>query len=74
MTDKKVTNLTAKELGKELSLNPQYVRDLARLGTIPAKKIGSSWRFDLDKVEEQLERNAALAVQRSMISSTSTDD
>lgn len=74
MSDKKTRNLTSKQLGIELSLNPQYIRDLARLGTIPAKKIGSSWRFDLDKVEEQLERNAALAVQRSMISSTSTDD
>jgi len=28
----------------------------------------------LDKVEAQLERNAAMAVQRSMISSTSTDE
>jgi len=70
----KTTNLTAKELAKELSLNPQYVRDLARLGSIPAKKIGTSWRFDLEEVEEQLNRNAALAVQRSLISSTSTDD
>ena len=74
MPEKKIQNLTSKELGQELSLNPQYVRDLARLGTIPAKKIGAAWRFDLDKVEAQLERNAAIAVQRSMISSTSTDE
>lgn len=74
MPEKKIQNLTSKELGQELSLNPQYVRDLARLGNIPAKKIGAAWRFDLDKVEAQLERNAAMAVQRSMISSTSTDE
>jgi excisionase family DNA binding protein len=66
-------NLTSAQLAKILSLNPQYVRDLARLGLIPAKKLGRHWRFDLDKVEEQMERNAAIAVQRSLISNNSTD-
>lgn len=74
MTKKNTQNLTAKELGEELSLNTQYVRDLARLNVIPAKKIRSAWRFDLKAVEAQLDRNAALAVQRSMISSTSKED
>jgi excisionase family DNA binding protein len=67
-------NLTSAQLAKILSLNPQYVRDLARLGLIPAKKLGRHWRFDLDKVEEQMERNAAIAVQRSLISNNSTDE
>ena len=67
-------NLTSLELAKIMSLNPQYVRDLARLGLIPAKKLGRHWRFDLDKVEAQLERNAAIAVQRSLISNNSTDE
>jgi excisionase family DNA binding protein len=74
MTERKTTNLTSRELGEELSLHPQHVRDLARLGAIPAKRIGSNWRFDLDKVEEQLERNAALAVQRSIIASNFTEE
>ena len=74
MTDKKIKNLTAKELANELSLNAQYVRDIARMGLIPAKKLGNAWRFDLEAVEEQLERNAALAVQRSMISSNNPKD
>lgn len=67
-------NLTSAQLAKELSLNPQYVRDLARLGLIPAKKIGRHWRFDLAEVEEQMRRNAAIAVQRSLINSNSTDE
>ena len=67
-------NLTSLELAKILSLNPQYVRDLARLGLVPAKKLGRHWRFDLDKVEKQMERNAAIAVQRSLISNNSTDE
>jgi excisionase family DNA binding protein len=67
-------NLTSAQLAKILSLNPQYVRDLARLGLIPAKKLGRHWRFDLDKVEKQMERNAAIAVQRSLISNNSTDE
>ena len=67
-------NLTSLELAKILSLNPQYVRDLARLGLIPAKKLGRHWRFDLDKVEKQMERNAAIGVQRSLISNNLTDE
>lgn len=67
-------NLTSTQLAKELSLNPQYVRDLARLGLIPAKKLGRHWRFDLTEVEKQMERNAAIAVQRSLINSNSTDE
>lgn len=58
--------LTCKELAKELSLNPQYVRDMARFGMIPAKKINKHWRFDLKEVEVKMEQNAAVAVQRSL--------
>ena len=64
MTDKKF--LTCKELAKELSLNAQYVRDMARFGLIPAKKINKHWRFNLAEVEEKMEQNAAIAVQRSL--------
>lgn len=67
-------NLTSIELASELSLNPQYVRDMARHGLIPAKKLGSQWRFDLKEVELQMGRNAALAVQRSQINSNSIDE
>ena len=62
--------LTCEELAKALNMkSAQYVRDIARLGNIPAKKIGSSWRFDLDEVDAQLRHNAAKAVERSMINS-----
>lgn len=65
--------LTSSQLAIELNMHPQYVRDLARLGLIPAMKVGTSWRFSLPKVEAQLERNAAKAVHSSMVSSTSND-
>jgi len=65
-----MTNLTTKELAKELSLNVQYVRDAARFGKIPGKKIGTSWRFDLEKVEEALQHNGELAVQRALINAS----
>jgi excisionase family DNA binding protein len=65
--------LSARQLAEELNMHPQYVRDLARLGGIPSMKVGTSWRFSLSEVKAQLERNAALAVQRSMLSSTSND-
>jgi len=65
--------ISARQLAEEMNMHPQYVRDLARLGMIPAMKVGSSWRFSLKDVKEQLERNAAIAVQRSMLSSTSSD-
>lgn len=65
--------ISARQLAEEMNMHPQYVRDLARLGMIPSMKVGTSWRFSLKDVKEQLERNAAIAVQRSMLSSTSSD-
>ena len=65
--------LSARQLAEELNMHPQYVRDLARLGQIPSMKIGTSWRFSLVEVKAQLERNAALAVHRSMLASTTNE-
>lgn len=66
--------LTCKELAKALNLkSAQYVRDIARLGAIPAMKIGTSWRFDLDEVDAQLRRNNARAVELSMINSNNKE-
>ena len=65
--------LTTRQLAKKLSLNPQYVRDIARLGLIPSKRVGSNWRFSLKEVDRQMKRNAAQAVERSL-STTSTDE
>ena len=42
------TLLTIKEVAFKLSLSVQRVRELCRNGTIPAKKIGSSWTVDSD--------------------------
>ena len=62
--------ISARQLAEEMNMHPQYVRDLARIGHIPSMKVGTSWRFSLPDVKAQLERNAALAVQRSMFAST----
>ncbi len=66
----KTKNLTTQELAEALSMNTQYIRDLARWGKLPSKKLGRQWRFDLDEVEKKLEENAAVAVQNSFIIST----
>ncbi len=56
--------LTAKQIADTLQLHPQYVRDLARFGHIPAKKTGREWRFDLKEVERQLNINALKAIYK----------
>lgn len=62
--------LSAREIAEVFSLHPQYVRDCARLGIFPALKVGTSWRFKLSEVEAKLRQNAAIAVERSLLSST----
>jgi excisionase family DNA binding protein len=37
--------LTTDEAGEFLSLTPYTVREYAKKGIIPARKVGKSWRF-----------------------------
>ncbi len=37
--------LTTEEAAEFLSLTPYTIRDYARKGIIPARKVGKSWRF-----------------------------
>lgn len=46
--------LTVKQVAEYLQLSTMMVYKLAQNGEIPAAKIGSSWRFDRDEVDEWL--------------------
>lgn len=44
-----------------LRLQPETVRDMARLGRLPAHKVGRVWRFDAAEVDRWVRRNQAPA-------------
>jgi excisionase family DNA binding protein len=43
---------TVKQVAEHLQLSEATVYSMARSGEIPAKKIGSQWRFDLVEVDD----------------------
>ena len=47
--------LTAEEAAGFLGFNPVTVRQKARLGEIPGRKIGKEWRFSRRRLLEWLE-------------------
>jgi excisionase family DNA binding protein len=57
--------LTTEELAEELKTHPQYIRDQARMGLIPAYKVGNHWRFILSEVKKQLQVNATRATEKA---------
>lgn len=57
--------LKTKELAELLQMHPQYVRDQARLGLLPAYKIGNTWLFKYDEVLDALQTNASKATQKA---------
>lgn len=46
--------LTAKEVAKYLNLTEITIYKYDKEGKIPARRIGSRWRFDKDKIDELL--------------------
>jgi excisionase family DNA binding protein len=44
--------ITARELGQYLKLSDSTIYKLATNGQIPGIKIGDSWRFDMDEIED----------------------
>jgi excisionase family DNA binding protein len=48
--------LTTKELAKYLKLREETIRKYAKGGKIPARRVGGSWMFDKDKIDELLRR------------------
>lgn len=49
---------TADEVAARFRVTPQSVRVWARQGKIPAFRLGTQYRFDLDAVEEALRLRA----------------
>jgi excisionase family DNA binding protein len=49
--------LTTKELAKYLKLTKVTIYRYANEGKIPARRVGSRWRFDKDKIDELLVRD-----------------
>jgi excisionase family DNA binding protein len=50
--------LTAEEAGEFLHFNPVTIRQKARLGEIPGRKIGKEWRFSRRVLLEWLEEGS----------------
>ncbi len=48
--------LTTKELAEYLKLTVVTIYKYANEGKIPARRIGSRWRFDKDHIDEWLRR------------------
>ena len=48
--------LTAKELAKYLKLTEVTIYKYVKEGKIPARRIGSRWRFDKNQIDEFLRR------------------
>ncbi len=57
--------ITTEELAEIIKMHPQYIRDQARLGLIPAYKQGNHWRFVLSEVKKQLQVNATRATEKA---------
>jgi excisionase family DNA binding protein len=48
--------MTPKEVAKYLKMSVLTVYKHAKQGTIPGFRVGNSWRFDKDKIDEVLVR------------------
>jgi len=53
--------LTAEEAAEFLGFNPVTVRQKARLGEIPGRKIGKEWRFSRRRLLAWLEEDSHTA-------------
>ena len=55
------TLLSIEELAKRLNCHPSTVRRLAKLGRLPALRIGSMYRFDFEAVMKALAKQGRTA-------------
>lgn len=62
--------VSAEELARRTGFSAWHLRKAARLGQIPAMKLGETWRFNPDEVVAVLRRKAARAVSSPASSST----
>jgi excisionase family DNA binding protein len=49
-----VTNVTAKELGQYLKLSESTIYKLASNGGVPGFRLGDSWRFDMEEIQQTI--------------------
>ncbi len=50
--------LTVREVAEYLKVNDRTVYRLAAAGTIPAFKVGSSWRFKQSEIEKWIQKQS----------------
>jgi len=62
--------LTLQEVAKYLRVHPSTVYRLAKKGQIPAFKLGSDWRFNLESIDQWL---AASETEPPLSRATITD-
>ncbi len=49
--------VTAREVGQYLKICESTVYKLAASGQLPGFRIGNSWRFDLDEIQEMIQNS-----------------
>ncbi len=49
--------VTAREVGQYLKISESTVYKLAASGELPGFRIGNSWRFDLDEIQEMVQNS-----------------
>jgi excisionase family DNA binding protein len=52
--------LTVRELARYLSIDKAQVYRLAKAGMLPAFKLGSDWRFNIESIRAWVSRNDAI--------------
>lgn len=55
--ERRPTIMTVKEVAKYLRLHEISIYRMCQKGRIPAFKVGKSWRFKKDKIDEWLLKN-----------------
>ena len=56
----KTADLSIKELAAFIGVSTDTIRRAVRKGALPATRVGTAYRFDLCKVQHQMERNAGI--------------
>ncbi|MBK5281798.1 MAG: helix-turn-helix domain-containing protein [Nitrospiraceae bacterium] len=60
----KRSELSVKELAAFIGVSTDTIRRAVRKGELPATRVGTALRFDLRKVQHQMERNAVVRLRR----------
>ena len=66
----KTKNLSIKELAAYIGVSTDTIRRAVRKGEIPATRVKTVLRFDLPKVQQQMELNARIYLRRGSARAT----